>query len=60
MAGGVILTGWPFTMAFIMPVNKQLLETEKCIEERGKNAFSYVLIKGIYVKYTWQFVIKIQ
>jgi len=34
-AGCAMLTLWPLTMIFIMPINNQLLETEKCISTKG-------------------------
>ena len=37
--GSAMLTILPFTFIFIKPVNAQLIDTEKCVNVRGKNIY---------------------
>lgn len=36
-AGATMFSIFPFTLIFILPVNNQLMETEKCISEKGND-----------------------
>ena len=47
--GTAMLSILPYTLIFIVPLNAQLIETEKCISVKGKFPISWIIKKLYYI-----------